>query len=245
MTQLVFAAPNSQADATFEGWSWEERPLHMLASFAYPDVMARVQRLPCGSRMLDSGAFTAYHRKQHIDIDALIAEAKTGKWDEVVALDVIGDPDASVRNADYMREQGVEAMPVFHIGDPWEHLAHYTANWRTVGLSCRFGESVKESLRFYRSCFAKGWPCRFHSFGWIQRDALIRFPFWSADAATWIVASASYRNVMIEGKGKTKQVHLPVEGDVVPHIVRTHLEAGWKLQQEMTSRWRRVLAEVA
>lgn len=244
MTEIVFAAPNVQADAALAAWDWDARPLHLLASFAYPVIMERALGYPAASRMLDSGAFTAYHLGKEIDLDALIAEAKSDRWDEVVALDVIGDAEASYENAVAMRDAGCCAMPVFHIGEPWDLLEDYLRGWHRVGLSCRFGEPQKESLRFYEQCFARGWPHSFHSFGWVDRDALIRFPFASADAATWVVAAARYRNMALPARGRVQQHHLPVGGEQSTSMIRTHLEATWRLQEELTAFWASTLAKL-
>ena len=58
--------------------------------------------------MLDSGAYSARKKKVGIDIEALIAEIRTGGWKEAAALDSIGDPEASYKNACRMAEAGVK-----------------------------------------------------------------------------------------------------------------------------------------
>jgi hypothetical protein len=244
MTDLVFVGgTDPRASVAVDRWP-AGRPLHFLATFAAKPVMEIVQGWPAASRMLDSGAFTAYHQGSAIDLEALIAEGVSGRWDEVVALDVIGDPDGSIANAERMRAAGCVATPVFHIGDPWEHLEHYVEHWPKVGLSCRFGEPKRESLRFYEQCFARGWPAKFHSFGWVHRDVLIRFPFASADAATWIVAPASFRRCSLRKRGVETQVDARVGTEMVAHLMRQHLEAGWALQQELRAFWGPTLKEL-
>lgn len=139
-------------------------------------------------RMLDSGAFSAWNSKKTIDIEALIEETKNPYWTEAVALDVIGDADASVKNAHYMRDRGAKVIPVFHIGDPWAHLVEYCRHFEKVGISCRFGEPARESMKFLDGCFARAWPHKFHSFGWVAREPLEKYPFHSADASSWFFA---------------------------------------------------------
>lgn len=147
--------------------------------------------------MLDSGAFSAHNSGKEIDLGEYIkfclrvkAEDKTLR--EIIALDVIGDGPGSLINAHNMRDAGVDAMPVFHIGEDWAILKEYCEGWSKVGLSCRFGESIKESMCFYGQCFARHWPKKFHSFGWQGEVMLETFPFHSSDSADWEIKPARF-----------------------------------------------------
>ncbi len=237
MTRVYLAGQAAHGNRALKMWDHEAKPLSRLVSFAYPSDVRRVKTERFESRMLDSGAFTAHNNGTRIDIDLLINEALTGGWDEAVGLDVIGDAEGSMRNAEYMRERGCLAMPVFHIGDPWEHLLHYCNHWPKVGLSCLFGEPLAESFRFYEQCFARAWPHRFHSFGWAARTMLLRFPFHSVDVSSW-VTSASYRSFFYGGK----RHHLSVEAEHVHNGTRTNLDVFWNLQKELRAKWAKELA---
>lgn len=246
MTTIYFAGPGTSQLEAVRRWNWEERPLSVLVSFAYLQgwkAIAPYFRKP-KSMMLDSGAFTAYTSGKVIDHDALLAEMMKPEWDEAVGLDVIGDHRGSKANAEYAHSKGVtKGMPVFHIGDPWDLLAWYCARFPKVGLSCRFGEDVKTSLRFYEQCFARAWPHKFHSFGWVEDQALVRFPFHSADAATWSVAPTAYRNWVFKKRGKPVQKHLSVEGrDMLTFGVQNHMETMWRRENQLIARWESTLA---
>lgn len=247
MTQLYLAGPQSgSACEAARQWDWDAKPLGILVSFSYLDVYRPVAPYYKKARsfMLDSGAFTAYTTGKPVDIDALIAEVNQPQWDEAVGLDVIGDWRGSKSNMEYMLARGAsKAMPVFHIGDPWDLLTFYCDNWSKVGLSCRFGEPVSTSLRFYEQCFARAWPHKFHSFGWIAHEALVRFPFHTADAATAVLAPSSFRNFPIKVRGKVVQRHLSVDNDVAfAHGVIGYLDAYWKLEQQLRGLWSREMA---
>lgn len=245
MTMIYLATVGAPAEPeVFERWDWDTYPFGLLVALPYVPAFRR-QFKPswraCGF-MLDSGAFSAWKSGKATDIDALIEESKDPFWTESVGLDVIGSASGSRENMDYMREQGSPAMPVFHIGDPWELLAHYCANWPKVGLSCRFGEPIKESLRFYEQCFARAWPHRFHSFGWTAPNALRRFPFHSADSATWRLALYSFNNLCMGPD--LKQVHFRghrMEGAV---FTEHQLKGYALLHQELRARWGKELAKI-
>lgn len=246
MTTVYFAGPGTDQLEASRRWDWEQRPLSVLVSFAYIKQWQTVEpyfRRP-KSMMLDSGAFTAYTIGQPIDHDALLAETAKSKWDEAVGLDVIGDWQGSKRNAEYALSRGVtKGMPVHHIGDPWDLLEWYCANFPKVGLSCRFGEPVATSLRYYEQCFARVWPHKYHSFGWVDEDALVRFPFHSADAATWGIAGPRFRNWKFKKHGKRVQVQLSVEGkESRTQGVQNGMEAMWSLEQTLVRRWASTLA---
>lgn len=136
-------------------------------------------------------------------------------------------------------------MPVFHIGDPWDLLTWYCERFPKVGLSCRFGEPEAVSLRFYEQCFARAWPHRFHSFGWVDDMALSRFPFHSADAATWGVAPTAYRRFVFKKRGLSTQKPLHVEGkDMMTFGVQQHMEAMWRREQQLQAQWAATLGKL-
>jgi hypothetical protein len=146
---------------------------------------------------MDSGAFSAYNCGKVIDIEQYIVDCKRIREEEkdlveIIALDVIGDAKASLKNALYMKKKGVEVVPVHHIGDDWGILKEYLANFDKVGLSCLFGEPRKESFKYYDRCFSIGWPKKFHSFGWMMDNVVLRYPFHSADSASWRLAAQAY-----------------------------------------------------
>lgn len=205
MTVIYQAVSSHFSLRQIAAWDFEKRPLSLLVSFAYLSNWRRFRSQHPSIKplrtMLDSGAFTAFNRGTAIDIEALARETMTGEWTESVALDVIGDADGSYRNAVRMKELGSTAFPVFHIGEPWELLARYCEGWDKVGLSCRFGEPYETSHKFYAQAFARQWPHKFHSFGWVQQEALQSFPFHSADAATTTLTAIN-RLFAFKGKGR-------------------------------------------
>lgn len=248
MTDMFFALNGNFARA-LSGWDFDEEPVNALVTFASPALIADVRRsgMPFSRVMLDSGAFSAWNSGNVIDIDALIEATLDPFFTESVCLDVIGDAEASVRNAMAMKAAGSPAFPVFHLGDPWEHLDAYRAAFPRVGLSCRFGEPITQSLAWLEQCFARGWPHRFHSFGWTGAAALSRFPFDSADSLSWVVPQqfGQWRAF-----GRQHRAHFgfpsPATGLAVRRVpaesLRGEIMAFLKVQRFLKWKWRKELA---
>ena len=224
----------------FNDWDWEADPVNILFTFhaiRIWKVLEEKTTLHPRYRMLDSGAFSAWNQTipQTINIYDLIREANKPKWDSAVGLDVIGDWRGSKNNLDYMQKWCPKAFPVFHVGDPFELLQYYCEKWDVVGLSCRFGEPEQESFAFYEKCFRLCYPHRFHSFGWVKEEALLRFPFISADTSTWGVAPCRYGHWKAFGGQHlgTRDEAATVQG--LKYQVRHFLE----LEQKIQGRWKK------
>jgi hypothetical protein len=190
--------------------------------------------------IMDSGAFSVWKSGKTIDLQEYVAccrelLATDPLLKEVIALDVIGDARASLVNARAMKAAGVEAMPVFHIGDDWGILREYCAGWGKVGLSCRFGEPAKDSLRFLDQCFARAWPHRFHSFGWIAEDVMMRYPFHSGDSASWQVGPCAFGNWKSFGKMSVRGSRQNLRAEVLWYL---------DLERRLRDRWAREMRKL-
>jgi hypothetical protein len=233
---------NTVANKTLQEWDWVNKPLHILVAFPYLRGYKK-ERPSYGEplcTMLDSGAFSAWKSGHEVDIDELIHEVKIGGWDESVALDVIGDSAGSVKNAFYMKEAGIDVIPVFHYGEDWGVLAEYCHNFAHVGLSCRFGEANNDSIRWVEQCFARHWPHCFHSFGWISEKILDRVPFDTADAATWQLAPAAY------GVWKSYNgAKLSIPSSLTTGVrFTTEIEHYLNIQLRLEERWKKELTPI-
>ncbi len=229
-------------------WDWDTKPIHVLVSYAYIKNWKSTKpyfRKPA-KLMLDSGAFTAYTSGKTVDIQALAQEALKPEWDEAVGLDVIGSWQGSKVNMDRMLAMGCgKAMPVFHVGDPWDLLDYYASKWPKIGLSCRFGEDIKTSMKFYEQCFARAWPKKFHSFGWTQHEPLSAFPFHSADSSSWGNAAAWGNYMVKKGGGRYGAEHMTVKGrDNWTKGVTNALEINHRRERELVDRWGKTLAKL-
>lgn len=218
--------PESMYPALLVSYYYLDGFLERQSSYAYRDWM------------MDSGAFSAHNSGKAIDLNEYVECClKLRESDptlvEIIALDVIGSGEGSLRNAVRMREQGVDAMPVFHIGEDWEILKEYAKGWDKVGLSCRFGEPLKDSYRFYEQCFARIWPKKCHSFGWVDEKMLMRFPFHSSDSSSWETGPCGFGNWKFFGK-------MSVRGS--QQNLKTQIQWYLDLEERLRWRWRREMA---
>lgn len=192
----------------------------LLVSYVYTDsFIANQSKYRYRDWMLDSGAYSAWNSGHEIKLSEYIEFCKRIKTadptlSEIIGLDVIGSDKGSLKNLTEMKQAGVEAMPVFHIGDDWGILKEYADGWDKIGLSCRFGESQKESYKFYDQCFAKCWPKKFHSFGWIAEPVMLRYPFHSGDASSWELAPCAFGNWKRFGKMSIRGSKQDLRGEV-------------------------------
>lgn len=231
---LRLAASTGPPEAFAKAFSFEIRPA-ILVSYAYlHEFSARRHRYRYRDWMLDSGAFSAWKSGYEIRLSEYIQVCRALRdadptLSEIIGLDVIGSDRGSLANAIKMKEAGIDAMPVFHIGDDWGILKEYASGWDKVGLSCRFGESIQDSYKFYDQCFAKVWPKKFHSFGWVAEEVLLRYPFHSGDASSWEMAPCAFGSWKQFGKMSIRGSAQDLRGEV-----RYYLE----LEHKMRLKWR-------
>lgn len=154
---------------------------------------------------LDSGAFGAYTRGAVIDLDrycAYIAEYRDA-LECYAALDVIGDWRASARNLDAMLARGLDPIPCFHRGSPYEELDRLARDHKYLALGGLVGgegkrgmltpDAVQPHLDACWRVLERRWPVKVHVFGVLAQWVLERYPFYSADSATAIMGAGMGR----------------------------------------------------
>ena len=163
---------------------------------------------------LDSGAFSAWSRGAVIDLDEYceFIRANIDRIDAYASLDVIpgkpGKPattkdrdlaaDQSWANYQYMKEQGLDPLPVYHYG---EHTRHLDRILKTgvdyIGIGGLVGVSGPMRRAWLDRIFDiltddEGRPLiKTHGFGMTAVPLMFRYPWHSVDSATWIQITAS------------------------------------------------------
>jgi len=161
--------------------------------------------------VLDSGAFSAWRQRAPIDVMDYIEFCKEyGKYFvHIVNLDSIPGKGFGIKptpdevelsaqigwdNLLTMQKHGINPMPVFHQGEQlkWlfkliEHGCDY------IGISPANDRTTKQKTDWLDQVFSvicdkDGWPIiKTHGFGVTAVSLLIRFPFYSADSASWAI----------------------------------------------------------
>jgi hypothetical protein len=158
--------------------------------------------------MMDSGAFSAWTRKQHIDLKEYIEfvrEYEPYLW-QYINLDVIpgardevrtqseveASAQLSYRNQQTMKDAGLRPIPVFHQGEPFSWLERLLKDGETyIGVSPFKDIPFEQQSDWLDECFtaltnSDGAPfVRTHGFGTTQTALLLRYPFYTVDSTTW------------------------------------------------------------
>lgn len=163
---------------------------------------------------LDSGAYSAWSRGTQIDIDEYceFIRANIELIEVYASLDVIpGAPgrqatpterdaaaEASWRNYLYMKDQGLDPLPVYHYGEHPRFLERMLeAKIPYIGIGGLVGvpgnpRRVWLDRVFDRITDSQGWPLvKTHGFGMTAVPLVFRYPWYSIDSTTWIKITAS------------------------------------------------------
>lgn len=163
---------------------------------------------------LDSGAYSAWTRGTAIDLDEYCAfiRANIEHIDVYACLDSIpGAPgraatererneaaDLTWKNYLYMKNEGLDPLPVFHYGEGFQHLERmldYGCDYIGIGGLV----SVPGAMRrhwldrlFKRITDEQGMPTvKTHGFGMTAVPLIFRYPWYSIDSTTWIQITAN------------------------------------------------------
>lgn len=237
MTQMYLAVCGNGDinQATFGPWDWQNHPLNILAAFPqFVKTWKKIegQKWPARNTMLDSGAFSAFNSGKVIDFDELCEEAKDPYWKHIVGLDVIGDGVASLENNLKMKARGLHTIPVFHGGDDWDILMEYKKQFDYIGIGGRPRNKVIRT-QWLDQCFARVWPIKIHAFGCAQEDILMKWPFYSADTASWHKGASFGSSVSMPGKRIPRKSEAGAGVYDLRHDVLHYL----RLEQKVTARW--------
>lgn len=154
----------------------------------------------------DSGAFSAATLGTTIKLADYAAWLKD--WQHLITtmatLDVIGDPDATHRNTLALEDMGLDVLPVFHTGSPWDRLEKLCARYRYVALGgmVPYTRMPGEVMRWLVRCFRIGAEhgTVFHGFGQTGVAAMASLPFYSVDSSTWSTGARYGRMLLWDTK---------------------------------------------
>lgn len=163
---------------------------------------------------LDSGAFSAWSSGKPIDLDEYCEFIRHNieHLDVYAALDCIPGgidrpataqerEDAAIlswKNYIYMKEQGLDPLPVYHYGeDPkWlEQMLEYGCEYIALGALVGIPSTMRRHWLdrvFTRLTDADGRPIvKLHGFGMTAIPLIFRYPWYSVDSTAWLRNAAS------------------------------------------------------
>ena len=154
---------------------------------------------------LDSGAFSAWTQKIEINIHEYIEFIKKHRnFITVYAnLDVIGiggkqpnklTAEATLENQKIMEAAGLDPLPCFHFGEPYEYLEYYIKHYDYIALGVA-GNSGRKLIPWFDICFSNyicdkqtGLPkVKVHGFAVTSLPLMLRYPWYSVDSTSWVI----------------------------------------------------------
>ena len=189
-----------------------------------PEKLFRfLKKTPIEDLFLDSGAFSAFTQGVKIDINDYIDFIKKTKkkFSVYATLDVIGDHEATYKNWLYMKEQGVNPLPVIHYGAPDKFFDLYfnkhKVKYLALGGLVPYVKRKPKIRQWLDYCFSKittdYWPVKIHLFGVTTQWILERYPAYSCDSTGWISGSRHRslslwrNNKIVRGESLDKATH--------------------------------------
>lgn len=217
----------------------------LLISYAYMkvDVFEKTHReWNYRKLIIDSGAWTAHTLgkkivlAEFIDTCHRIKAADAERLDGIFALDVIGNWKASLGNTEAMWRAGIEAIPTFHHGEPWEALTAMARDYPKIAIGGIAKAHASLKLKFAQQCFSRVWPKKIHGLGYGSEQFIKELPFHSCDASTWKVGAASFGR----WKAFDRQLCVPA----AKFSLRPEAERYQELERQARGRWAPIMPKI-
>ena len=157
--------------------------------------------------LLDSGAFTAWKAGSAIRLDdycTFIERLPNKPW-RYFTLDVIGDPDATQRNYDIMRERGFDPIPIITRGAELSDIDRFYETTDLVGLG-GVTDSDTASYAWVKAVMAHIADRRAHILGFTSMDWLKYLKPYSADSSSWLQAARYGMSTVYFGHGRFRRI---------------------------------------
>lgn len=138
----------------------------------------------------DSGGFSAWSLGTTIAPSDYIAWLRRWRhlFDAYANLDVIGDPDATMRNQAILEDAGLDPIPVFHTGSPWRYLDRYLEAYPYIALGgmVPYMQQYTRLMPWLIQAFkmAEG-TAVYHGFGATAWRIMAALPWYSVDSSSW------------------------------------------------------------
>lgn len=158
--------------------------------------------------LLDSGAFTAYSSGKEIKLDdycKFLDNLPFKPWN-YFALDVIGNPEATMRNYEIMLSRGYKPAPVFTFGDDLSVIDEYYKTSDFIGIGGLVGRPSNEMLIGLDKILKKVNGRKAHLLGFTKVEYLKLLKPYSCDSSNWTGGARYGWSDLYLGGGKFKRI---------------------------------------
>ncbi len=185
------------------------RPPNLLLSYFYfknksmKEVIKSLGYKP--NILLDSGAYSAFNSgKRHNIFDYMeyLRDKENSLFiEKYMAYDVIQDPISTYENFIFMKERGLNPVPVFHYGSEIGWLdKYYEMGERFIGLGSTVPEKKKQLIRMWiNELCVRYLDLQFHVLGTSRREIIDHCDIYSCDSTGWI------RTGVLKGKSRNER----------------------------------------
>lgn len=190
--------------------------------------------------LIDSGAFSAYTVGKAVDLDDYCRFLDSIRQfpAEAIQLDVIGDPEASLRNYQVMRARGYEVAPVFTRGSPLELLDEFErGRLLLLGGVARGAGNAGYVKWFSEALAARGDPFPTHWLGFTRVPFILRYRPRSVDSSSWCSGRFGQVSFYV-GEGQIVTLTKAEARDMGPSLFQAAISSGaepwqvWALQKQ-------------
>lgn len=156
---------------------------------------------------LDSGAFSSFSLGVDVNLEAYAEFIKENQDIILMAsvLDAIGDPVGTFNNQTALEALGVEVLPCFHYGEPFDLCEYYLNNYEYITIGGMVPIPNSKLIYWLDELWSKvltdkdGFSRRkIHGFGLTSRELMLRYPWYSCDSSSWVQAAANGSIVLPE-----------------------------------------------
>lgn len=166
-------------------------PLKIGCLISYYKIKKNVQKpVWCDHLFLDSGAYSAFNKRTTIDLQGYINFCRKHQslFKYYVSLDDLTSHEKSLANYKEMKQQGLDPLPCFHIGEPEWVLDEYLSSTNYIGLGGITGTKAMRSRREWLDKIFNKHPdpakVGFHGFGIFDVDAMLQYPWRTVDSSS-------------------------------------------------------------
>lgn len=164
--------------------------LNLLVAYPYvtSDVLALVRELgPHVRWTLDSGAYTAWKSGTPIELDdyCKFLEALPVKPWRYFTLDVLGEPEGTLRNYETMLARGFKPVPIYTRGSDPKMLDHYYQTSDVVGLGGLVDTRASTREVYVHAMIKRNAGRRVHLLGFTSLKHLKALRPYMCDSSNW------------------------------------------------------------